>query len=101
VNGCEVATPPVPVTSVSVAEAAPFTRKVPLGPAAGAVKITVAPLTGDPFDVTVAVIAPYVVVTVALAAGLAAVIAMIGALELELQPVRKIRASKVKARKLA
>jgi hypothetical protein len=51
VKTVEVATPLAFVVSVSVV--AEF-AKVPLAPDAGAVKVTVAPLIGEPFLVTVA-----------------------------------------------
>ena len=50
---CEVAMPLAFVASVSVA-AAGDVANVPLAPEPGAVKVTDTPLTGDPFDVTVA-----------------------------------------------
>jgi hypothetical protein len=51
VNSVEVAAPLALVVSVSVA--VPFAN-VPLAPVAGAVKVTVTPLVGVPFVVTVA-----------------------------------------------
>jgi len=77
---------------------------VQLAPVDGAVKITdgcVGRMFGTPFKVTVAANAPYAVVTVAVAAGLVAVIPTTGGAEFELQPVRKTMAIKVKARMLA
>jgi hypothetical protein len=49
VNAAEVATPLALVVAVFTPPA-----KVPLGPVAGTSNVTVAPLTGDPFAVTVA-----------------------------------------------
>jgi hypothetical protein len=51
VNAGDVACPFDPVVAVAVA---PPPAKVPLAPDAGAVKVTVAPLVGDPLVVTVA-----------------------------------------------
>jgi len=77
---------------------------VQLAPVDGAVKVTAGcgeRMFAIPSKVTVAVNAPYAVVTVAVAAGLVAVIPTTGGAELELQPVRKTMAIKVKARMLA
>jgi hypothetical protein len=76
VNAGEVATPLALVVAVLVPPA-----KVPLAPVwAGAVKVTVTPLAGDPFDVTVATSGLVnAVPTVALCPPpLVAVIAMVG-----------------------
>jgi hypothetical protein len=53
VNTCEVATPLELVVSVSVAPGVEVAN-VPLAPVAGAVKVTLTPLDGVPFSVTVA-----------------------------------------------
>jgi hypothetical protein len=105
VNAGEVATPLALVVAVLVPPA-----KVPLAPVwAGAVKVTVTPLAGDPFDVTVATSGLVnAVSTVALCPPpLVAVIAMVGGGvvwlvdEPELQPVRKLMAKNIKAKMLA
>jgi hypothetical protein len=51
VNGCEVARP---LASLVAFELTPPPAKVPDGPEAGAVNVTTMPLTGNPFEVTMA-----------------------------------------------
>ena len=53
VNTVDVATPLELVVSLSVAAGVPLSANVPLAPEEGAVKVTLTPLEGDPFDVTV------------------------------------------------
>jgi len=101
VNVFEVALPVASVVSVSVA-APP--AKVPLAPDAGAVNVTVAPLVGVPPVVTVATSgAANAMLTTALCPDpLVAAIATTGGgvvVDFELlQPGKKTKASKIKAR---
>jgi hypothetical protein len=94
----------MPLASVvSVSEFVPFAN-VPLAPVDGAVKVTNAPLTGDPPIVTVATSgAANCVLTAALCGDpLVAAINSAGALKFELlQFVRKSNARKTKPRMLA
>src|ERR1700683_952260 len=104
VNADEVATPLALVISVSVA--VPPVMKAPLGPDSGAVKVTVAPASGDPPEVSVATSgAANADPTVALGGvPLAAVIAMVGGAECELglpQLIRKPKTMEVKTRTAA
>jgi hypothetical protein len=102
VNVDEVATPLALVVSVS--EFDEFDRNVPLAPVVGAVKITNAPLTGDPPIVTVATSG---VANAVLSAALCpvppvAATASAGVLKFELlQLVKKTKAGKIKPRILA
>jgi len=102
VNTDDVATPLALVVSVSVYEA--LEANVPLAPAVGAVKVTNAPLTGDPPIVTVATSGAANAVLSAVLCGvpLVAAIVSVGVLKLELlQLVKKPTDRKSKARMLA
>jgi hypothetical protein len=102
VKADDVATPVASVVSVSVFDA--LVANVPLAPVPGAVKITNAPLTGDPPIVTVATSgAEYAVLSAALCGvPLVAAIASDGVLKFELlQLVKKPTDRKSKPRMLA
>jgi hypothetical protein len=101
VNTAEVATPLASVVAVFTPPA-----NVPLAPVAGAAKVTTAPLTGVPPFVTVATSgAANAAPTVAVCGvpPVAAIVSTGGGVELRelLQPVKKARARKTKARTLA
>ncbi len=104
---------------MNVAEALPFASvvavvvfvafaKVPLAPVAGAVNVTVTPLTGDgtgdPLCVTVAISGANAVPTVAVCGvPLVAAIDSTGVVELDPlpQPIKKLNIRKIKPRMLA
>jgi hypothetical protein len=105
VNVVEVATPLALVVAIVVF--VPF-AKVPLAPEAGAVNVTVTPLTGipsgDPLFVTVATSGANAVLTAALCGvPLVAAIDSTGGAELEPlpQPIRKLNVRKINPRMLA
>ncbi|MGB0103076.1 MAG: hypothetical protein WBP51_02640 [Candidatus Sulfotelmatobacter sp.] len=106
VNDDEAATPSGPVVSVSVVEL--FDANVPLAPIDGAANVTITPLAGAPFDVTVTTNGAAHACTKAVpmahfcCAPLVAVIEITGVgFELELQLVMNPEARQMKARRLA
>jgi hypothetical protein len=101
VNTAEVARPLASVVAVFVPPA-----NVPLAPFAGAVNVTVAPLTAAPSFVTFATSGAAKAVLTVVFCGVPLFAAMVstggGGAECELlQPVQKTKARKIKARRLA